>query len=59
MHTPIRCSCSFANLESEASVYVKNLTDKQYIAFTEPDPGGNAYQDGPRREVFAGLRIHL
>jgi iron complex outermembrane receptor protein len=35
----------------------RNLTATNYIAFTEPDPDGNSYQPGPRREVFAGLRL--
>jgi len=33
---------------------VRNLTDTDYIAFTEPDPDGNSYQPGPGREYFAG-----
>ena len=37
----------------------KNLTDKQYIAFTEPDPDGNSYQPGAGREVFAGIQIRF
>lgn len=59
MHVRIRYGISFGNFQSDILVYVRNLADKQYIAFTEPDPGGNAYQAGPRRELFAGLRIHL
>lgn len=35
----------------------RNLTATRYIAFTEPDPDGNSYQPGPRREVFGGLRL--
>lgn len=37
----------------------KNLTGKEYIAFTEPDPDGNSYQPGPGRQVFAGVRLFL
>lgn len=29
----------------------RNLTDEQWIAFTEPDPDGNSYQPGPGRRV--------
>ncbi len=35
----------------------RNLTATNYIAFTEPDPDGNSYQPGPRREIFGGLRF--
>ncbi|MGE5340636.1 MAG: TonB-dependent receptor domain-containing protein [Candidatus Omnitrophota bacterium] len=35
----------------------RNLTNKKYIAFTEPDPDGNSYQPGPEREVFAGIQL--
>ncbi len=37
----------------------RNLTSTDYIAFTEPDPDGNSYQPGPRRELFAGVLLHL
>lgn len=37
----------------------RNLTAKQYIAFTEPDPGGNSYQPGAERELFGGLEIRF
>jgi iron complex outermembrane receptor protein len=37
----------------------RNLTGKEYIAFTEPDPDGNSYQPGPTREVFAGMQIRF
>lgn len=35
----------------------RNLFSKKYIAFTEPDPGGNSYQPGPPAEIFGGVRI--
>jgi len=38
------------------SVTGRNLTGKQYIAFTEPDPDGNSYQPGPERELFVGVQ---
>ncbi len=37
----------------------KNLADIKYIAFTEPDPGGNAYQPGSGREFFVSAKIKL
>ena len=44
-------------LNGELSLSVRNLTDEQYMAFTEPDPDGNSYQPGPGREFFGNLRI--
>jgi iron complex outermembrane receptor protein len=44
-------------LKGVLSVSVRNLTDEQYMAFTEPDPDGNSYQPGPGREFFGNLRI--
>lgn len=40
-----------------APLFARASGEKEYIAFTEPDPGGNAYQPGARREAFVGLRI--
>ena len=38
----------------------RNLTNRDYIAFTEPDyPDGHSYQPGPEREVFAGMEIRF
>lgn len=43
----------------EVTLAGRNLTGKDYVAFTEPDPDGNSYQPGPRRQVFAGVRVFL
>jgi len=43
----------------EVYIAVTNALGKKYIAFTEPDPDGNSYQPGPRREIFAGVRIRF
>jgi len=32
--------------------YLRNIFDKTYMAFTEPDPDGNSYQPGPGYEIF-------
>lgn len=37
----------------------RNLGDQKYVAFTEPDPGGNAYQPGAGREFFGTVRLGL
>ena len=41
------------------TVQGRNLADTKYVAFTEPDSGGNSYQPGAGREIMGGLRIHL
>ena len=41
------------------SLQGRNLGNEKYIAFTEPDPGGNAYQPGSGREFFGSIRITL
>jgi len=48
-----------AGLSGDLMISVKNLTDQTYVAFTEPDSGGNSYQPGSGREFFGGIKIHL
>lgn len=43
----------------ELQALVRNATDKEYIAFTEPDPDGNSYQPAPTREYFVGVHFWL
>lgn len=59
LHARVRYSLNIVGLQTEINLYVRNLTDKEFIAFTEPDPGGNAYQAGARREIFAGIRVRI
>jgi iron complex outermembrane receptor protein len=47
------------SLNGEVGFYVKNLTDQTYMAFTEPDPDGNSYQPGPKREFFGTVKINF
>jgi iron complex outermembrane recepter protein len=56
-----RISCDFkiSHVKVIASVFMKNLNDTQYIAFTEPDPDGNSYQPAARREIFFSLRFRF
>ena len=42
---------------AELTLSLRNILGKEYIAFSEPDPDGNSYQPGARREVFVGLRV--
>jgi len=46
-------------LNGDLMLSARNLTDQKYAAFTEPDPGGNAYQPGAGREFFSSLKIQL
>ena len=39
------------------NLYIRNLLNTEYMAFTEPDPDGNAYQPGPGREIFGTLKV--
>jgi len=43
----------------ELSLNARNLGNVKYVAFSEPDPGGNAYQPGAGQEFFGGLKITL
>jgi iron complex outermembrane receptor protein len=47
------------SFQGEVMLTVKNLADKKYIAFTEPDPDGNSYQPGAPRELFATLQVRF
>ncbi len=49
----------FGDISGDMMFNVKNIADTRYIAFTEPDPGGNSYQPGAGREFFGTLRILL
>jgi iron complex outermembrane recepter protein len=55
----IACHGSFAGIAGELSLNARNIADTKYVAFSEPDPGGNAYQPGAGREFFGGLRVRL
>ncbi len=59
LHGRIIYGLSIVGVNGELIVSARNLTNKTYVAFTEPDPGGNAYQPGAGREYFGGIRIYL
>jgi iron complex outermembrane recepter protein len=48
-------------LESEVSLFVKNLFDEHYFGFTEPNngPDYNSYQPAPGREFFVNLKFRF
>lgn len=59
VHARIRYELQFVGFHGELSLQARNITNKVYAAFTEPDPGGNVYQPGAGREIFGGLRIRM
>jgi outer membrane receptor protein involved in Fe transport len=59
LHIRARYGFNIGGIRAELSLFVRNVADKEYIAFTEPDPGGNAYQAGVRREGFVSLRFRI
>jgi iron complex outermembrane recepter protein len=48
-----------ASCNGDVSFVVRNLGDRDYIAYTEPDPDGNSYHPAPGREIFLSARIRL
>ncbi|MCG6964382.1 MAG: TonB-dependent receptor [Acidobacteria bacterium] len=59
IHARLLYRVTIGGINSELMLSGRNLTSTKYIAFTEPDPDGNSYQPGPRREMFAGVILHL
>lgn len=45
------------NSNTQVSVNARNIFSRRYIAFTEPDPGGNSYQPGSPLEVFLNVKV--
>ncbi len=43
----------------EVTFVARNVGDRKYIAFTEPDPDGNSYHPAPVRELFLGARLRM
>jgi iron complex outermembrane receptor protein len=59
LHARVVFKWEIGTLLGEFSLNVRNIGDIKYVAFSEPDPGGNAYQPGAGREFFGGLKIRL
>lgn len=58
-HARLSYSFKAGGINMTASFYAKNLTNRQYIAFTEPDPDGNSYQPSARRELFVSVKLRF
>jgi iron complex outermembrane receptor protein len=56
-HARISYSLNIGKFIGECSFFVRNLASTKYMAFTEPDPDGNAYHPGPAREFFGNIKI--
>jgi iron complex outermembrane recepter protein len=52
---------NLGNINSELSLFAKNLFDEQYFGFTEPNngPDYNSYQPAPGREFFLSLKLRF
>lgn len=48
-----------AGISGDLTFQVRNLFDQKFVAFTEPDAGGNSYQPAPGREAFGGIRVRF
>ncbi len=46
-------------LKGDLFASCKNIADKMYMGFTEPDDGGNCYQPAAGRQFFAGFRVNF
>lgn len=56
-HVGIYYLWKIKGINGECSLYARNIFNREYMAFTEPDPDGNAYQPGPGREIFGSFKI--
>jgi iron complex outermembrane receptor protein len=58
-HARISYNLNIGKVKGECSIFVRNLNAAKYMAFTEPDPDGNAYHPGPGREFFGNIKIRF
>jgi iron complex outermembrane receptor protein len=58
-HARISYSLNIGKMKGECSIFIRNLASTKYMAFTEPDPDGNAYHPGPAREFFGNIKIQF
>jgi len=58
-HARISYNLNIGKMKGECSIFARNLTGAKYMAFTEPDPDGNAYHPGPAREFFGNIKINF
>jgi iron complex outermembrane receptor protein len=56
-HARISYQWKYKGFNGECSIFVRNIFNSEYMAFTEPDPDGNSYHPGPKREIFGSIKI--
>ena len=56
-HARVSYELSIGKIKGECSIFARNIFASKYMAFTEPDPDGNAYHPGPSREFFGNIKI--
>ncbi len=59
LHLKVSYQFEFAGKSLDLHIAARNIFDKQYLGFTEPDPGGNAYQPAAKRQFFVGAKVSL
>jgi outer membrane receptor protein involved in Fe transport len=59
LHARISYALPIKGISSEITLSGRNLWNVKYVAFSEPDSGGNSYQAGAGRELFASLRVRF
>ena len=58
-HARLSYDLKIGKVKGACSLYVRNFFGSDYMAFTEPDPDGNAYHPGPGREIFGNIKINF
>jgi len=58
-HARVSYNLNIGKVKGECSIFIRNITGAKYMAFTEPDPDGNAYHPGPVREFFGNIKIRF
>jgi iron complex outermembrane recepter protein len=56
-HARVSYNMNLGKIKGECSLFIRNIAGATYMAFTEPDPDGNAYHPGPSREFFGNIKI--
>jgi iron complex outermembrane recepter protein len=56
-HASVSYLLKIKKTQGEFTLFVRNIGGTAYMAFTEPDPDGNAYHPGPAREFFGSIKF--
>ena len=58
-HARVGYDLNIGKVHAECSLFVRNFTGAKYMAFTEPDPDGNAYHPGPSENSSGILKLNF